>query len=187
MVKKVKSKEKTTETKTVNAKINSVKLDATNLDVFIEKLANIVSKYDLTEIEVDRDDNYLKVSKNRAVVQGNNMPSVSYQQAPQPVAMPVAPTAMPEVASKMAVEEDLTKNASVLLAPMVGTIYKKASPEDKDFKVVGDIVKKGDTVFLIEAMKVFSPVKAHKDGKVSAVYVETGKPVEYNQPLMKIE
>jgi acetyl-CoA carboxylase biotin carboxyl carrier protein len=186
MVKKVKSKEKTAETKN-NTKINNVKLDATNLDVFIEKLANIVSKYDLTEIEVDRDDNYLKVSKNRAVVQNNNAPSVSYQQAPQPVAVQVEPVVNAEQPSTATIVEDLTKNANVLLAPMVGTIYKKASPEDKDFKVVGDVVKKGDTVFLIEAMKVFSPVKAHKDGKVSVIYVETGKPVEYNQPLMKID
>lgn len=184
MVKKVKSTEKKAISTTSNKGLDSVKLDASNLDVFIEKLASIVSKYDLSEIEVDRDDNYLKVSKQKTVVQANNAQQVY---VPTSASAPVASAPASVLAPAPVEVKDLTKDANVLLAPMVGTIYKKASPEDKDFKVVGDTVKKGDTVFLIEAMKVFSPVKAHKDGKVIDIYVENGKPVEYNQPLMKIE
>lgn len=153
-----------------------------NLEGFIEKLAEIVASQNLTEIEVEHNDSYIKVSKTVQQVVSANVSSapavnVASASAPAPVATPKAETS----------SADLASNPNVLLAPMVGTIYNKASPEDPEFKKVGDSVKKGDTVFLIEAMKVFSPIKAHKDGKVIEIFVQSGNAVEYNQPLMLID
>lgn len=153
-----------------------------NLEGFVEKLAEIVDNKNLTEIEIEHNDSYIKVSKTVQQVVSSNISSAPVvNTAPANVRTP-AVTPKAEVSTA-----DLASNPNVLLAPMVGTIYNKASPEDPEFKKVGDSVKKGDTVFLIEAMKVFSPIKAHKDGKVIEIFVQTGNAVEYNQPLMLID
>ena len=81
---------------------------------------------------------------------------------------------------------DLFKNGEIIKSPMVGTYYSKPSPEDAPFATVGQKVKKGETLCLIEVMKLFTSVEATKDGIVTAIFAEDGALVEFDQPLFSI-
>ena len=94
-----------------------------------------------------------------------------------------APAAAPAVSS----EEDYAKLPGCVKSPMVGVVYLSADPNSPDYVKVGSSVAEGDTVCLIEAMKTFNPVKAHKGGKVTKILVAGGDPVEYGEPLIIIE
>ena len=94
-----------------------------------------------------------------------------------------APAAAPVVSS----EEDYAKLPGCVKSPMVGVVYLSADPNSPDYVKVGSTVAEGDTVCLIEAMKTFNPVKAHKGGKVTKILVAGGDPVEYGEPLIIIE
>jgi acetyl-CoA carboxylase biotin carboxyl carrier protein len=78
---------------------------------------------------------------------------------------------------------DLKAHPGVVNSPMVGTAYLKPNPESENFVKVGETVKKGDTILLIEAMKTFNPIVAEKSGTISEILVEEGQPVEYGEPL----
>ena len=84
-------------------------------------------------------------------------------------------------------EEDYAKLPGCVKSPMVGVVYLSADPNSPDYVKVGSSVAEGDTVCLIEAMKTFNPVKAHKGGKVTKILVAGGDPVEYGEPLIIIE
>ena len=77
--------------------------------------------------------------------------------------------------------------AGLVKSPMVGTVYRRANPESKAFVEIGTTVKVGERVLLVEAMKTFNDIVAHKSGTVSAILVEDGQPVEYGEPLLLIE
>ena len=100
---------------------------------------------------------------------------------PQPAA-PAAPAPAAPVS-----EEDYAKLPGAVKSPMVGVVYLSADPNTPNYVKVGDSVKEGDIVCLIEAMKTFNPVKAHKNGTVAKILVEGGDPVEYGEPLVIIE
>ena len=103
----------------------------------------------------------------------NNKPAAAPKAAPAPAA-PVS-------------EEDYAKLPGAVKSPMVGVVYLSADPNTPNYVKVGDSVKEGDIVCLIEAMKTFNPVKAHKNGTVAKILVEGGDPVEYGEPLVIIE
>ena len=84
-------------------------------------------------------------------------------------------------------DEDYSNHAGAVKSPMVGVVYLSADPNSPDYVKIGSSVAEGDTVCLIEAMKTFNPVKAHKGGKVSKILVASGDPVEYGEPLIIIE
>ncbi|MBQ8661319.1 MAG: acetyl-CoA carboxylase biotin carboxyl carrier protein [Alphaproteobacteria bacterium] len=158
-----------------------------NLDTkVIGKLAEILDKNNLTEIEYE--DEGCRISLSRAV-QG----AVATIAAPLPVpppapavplsAAPVAQLAAPAAAAG----EDYANDPNAIKSPMVGVVYLSADPNSPNYVKPGDSVKEGDIVCLIEAMKTFNPVKAHKSGTVSKILVEGGDPVEYGQPLVVIE
>ena len=107
---------------------------------------------------------------------------------PLPVAAPVAPAPVAEApAAPSASDQDFSKHPGAVKSPMVGVVYLSADPNSPNYVKVGDSVAEGDTVCLIEAMKTFNPVKAHKSGKVTNILVATGDPVEYGEPLVIIE
>ena len=139
----------------------------------VRQLAELLNETGLTEIEVEDDDRKIRVARTLQAA------SVAVA-APAPVATaapaaaPVAPTAPAD-------------HPGALKSPMVGTVYLAASPEAAPFASVGDTVKEGDTVVIIEAMKVMNPITATKGGKVTQVLVSNGQPVEYDQPLVVIE
>ena len=97
--------------------------------------------------------------------------------------MPAAAPAAPAPAA----EEDYSKHPGCVKSPMVGVVYLSSDPNSPNYVKVGDTVAEGDTVCLIEAMKTYNPVKAHKGGKVVKILVESGDPVEYGEPLVVIE
>lgn len=153
----------------------------------IGKLAEILDKNNLTEIEYEDEGCRISLSRNtqNVAVAPVQMP------APAPVAAPVAalttPAAPAAPVAAPVVEEDYSKNPNAIKSPMVGVVYLSADPNSPNYVKVGDSVKEGDIVCLIEAMKTFNPVKSHKNGTVSKILVEGGDPVEYGEPLVIVE
>jgi acetyl-CoA carboxylase biotin carboxyl carrier protein len=141
----------------------------------VRQLAELLNETGLTEIEVEDDDRKIRVART---VQAASVAVA----APAPVAAPTAaPVAAPAAPTAPA------DHPGALKSPMVGTVYLAASPEAAPFVSVGDSVKEGDTIVIIEAMKVMNPITATKGGKVTQVLVANGQPVDYDQPLVVIE
>jgi acetyl-CoA carboxylase biotin carboxyl carrier protein len=142
----------------------------------IRKLADLLSEKDLTEIEFQSGEKRLRIARQ-----------VTVTAAPAYAAAPVAAPAAAPVAAAAPAVEDLSKHPGAVTSPMVGTAYLSPEPGAAAFAPVGSAVKAGDTVCIIEAMKVFNPIKATKGGTVARVLVEPGQPVEFGQPLLIIE
>ena len=142
----------------------------------IRDLAGILNDTNLTEIEVELDDLKVRVSRQAPAVLAIAAPAPTYA-APLP-AVPgaAAPAAAPVEASKNAVP-----------SPMVGTAYLAASPDAKPFVEVGQTVKEGQTLLIIEAMKTMNQIPSPRSGTVTSILVEDAQPVEYGMPLVIIE
>jgi acetyl-CoA carboxylase biotin carboxyl carrier protein len=153
----------------------------------ISRLAEILDKTNLTELEYEDETCRISLSRqcNGVAVSGAYVPA----QAPVVAAAPAvaAPTAAPVAEASDTAETDYTKSPNAVKSPMVGVVYLSADPKSPNYVKVGDTVAEGDTVCLVEAMKTFNPVKAHKAGKVAKILVESGDPVEYGEPLVVIE
>lgn len=143
----------------------------------VRELAGLIANTDLTEIEVEKGD--LRIRIARTVTMAAPMTVTSH--APAPVAAPVAMMAAAVPAAAPSNKED------IVTSPMVGTAYRRPSPEAKAFIEVGSVVARGDKLLLIEAMKTFNDIVAPKGGTVTAIHVEDGQPVEYGEPLIVIE
>ena len=149
----------------------------------ISKLAEILDKNQLTGLNYE--DESCKISLVREMAPGT----------PVYTTMPaaIAPVVSSQIASTAAAEEtipekvDYSDSPDAVKSPMVGVVYLASNPNSPAYVKLGDNVNQGDTVCLIEAMKTFNPVKAHKNGKVTKILVETGDPVEYGEPLIIIE
>lgn len=139
----------------------------------IRQLAGLLDDTGLGEIEVQEGDSKIRVAKAGTAMMA---------QAPA-----AAPAASATAASAAPAVEDITAHPGALMSPMVGVCYMSSDPSSPPFCSVGDNVKEGDTVLLIEAMKVFNPIIAHKSGTVSRILVEDGTPVEFGEPLVIIE
>lgn len=145
----------------------------------IKKLAGLLNETGLTEIEITEGDKKLRVSK-----------SVSYQAlAPAAMAVAPAPAASPAAAAPAASVSALgnENHPGAVKSPMVGTVYLQSEPGAPRFVSKGTTVKEGDTLCIIEAMKVMNPIKADKGGTVTDVLVDDAQPVEFGQPLVIIE
>ena len=136
---------------------------------------------DLTEIEVEKGDLRIRVARQPAPA------AVHYAHAAPAQAYASAPLAAPPAAAPVAAVAPVVDDANALKSPMVGTAYRRPSPDAKAFVEVGSKVSAGDKVMLVEAMKTFNDIVAHKGGVVAAILVEDGQPVEYGQPLLIIE
>lgn len=153
----------------------------TSLDTgLVRELAAILRDADLGEVEIEHEGLRIRVSK-AAPGQPAPMP---YQYAPAPAAAPAAAPA-PAGDSTADVAAPVSKNA--VTSPMVGTVYLSPEPGSKAFVNVGDKVKKGDTLMLVEAMKTFNPVEAPQAGTVKEIIVQDSQPVEFGEPLIVIE
>ena len=144
----------------------------------IRDLANILKDTDLTEIEVEQDELRIRVSRN------SQTPQAVYAQAPYPYPQQQA-AAMAPVAA--ALPEKVVPNGFTLTSPMVGTCYYSPAPGSPAFIEVGAIIKEGQTLLIIEAMKTMNQIPAPRSGKVVEILVEDGSPVEYGEPLVVIE
>ncbi|HLW26683.1 MAG TPA: acetyl-CoA carboxylase biotin carboxyl carrier protein [Kiloniellales bacterium] len=138
----------------------------------LRRLASILEDTGLTEIEVEAGDHRMRVAKTPAVT--------SAVSAPMPVAAPAAaqPTAAPS---------DLAEHEFAVTSPMVGTAYLAPEPGAKPFVQPGDSVSEGQTLMIIEAMKVMNALPAPRAGRVVRVLVQDGEPVEFGEPLLILE
>ncbi|WP_422345617.1 acetyl-CoA carboxylase biotin carboxyl carrier protein [Parasphingorhabdus sp.] len=147
-----------------------------DLDV-VRELAGILDGAGLSEIEVEDGDRKIRVSR------GGGGFSAPVHAVAAPVPQP-APTAAPAAEAAPAVPADDHANAQK--SPMVGTVYMAPDPDAANFVSVGDKVAVGDTLLIVEAMKVMNPIAAESAGTVKAILVENGQPVEFDQPLVVI-
>ena len=152
----------------------------------VEQLAVIVAQHDLSEIVVDFEGLHIRVARQSSVappmqMQMQHAPAQHMAYAPAPAAV-VAPPPTLAVPAPSAGE-----NPGAVKSPMVGTAYRRPSPDSKAFVEVGSQVKAGDKILLIEAMKTFNDIVAPRAGVVTAILVEDGQPVEYGEPLLVIE
>lgn len=148
----------------------------------IKKLIDLLQSTGVAEIEIREGEESVRITREVKSAPAMMMapPTVSVVHE-QPVAAPA-----PQAAAPQANGEDHS-NKHTLKAPMVGTVYLSANPNSKPFVEVGQAVKAGDVICLIEAMKMFNQIEADKAGTVTARLVDNGSPVEYNQPLFVIE
>ncbi|OYW85648.1 MAG: acetyl-CoA carboxylase, biotin carboxyl carrier protein [Hyphomonas sp. 34-62-18] len=146
----------------------------------IRELAAILREADLGELEVEHEGLRVRVSKPAAPA------VVQAVAAPAPAAMP-APAAIAAPAAAGAPAAAAAASDNAVKSPMVGTVYLSPDPNSKAYIAIGDKVKKGDTLMLIEAMKTFNPVEADRAGTVKAIYVENAQPVEFGEALVLIE
>ena len=137
----------------------------------VRQLAHILSDTGLTEIEYENEGCRIYVSRNQQVV----------SQIAAPLPSPVS-ASLPLPESPVPAE----KSSDSLKSPMVGTIYLSAEPGSAPFINVGDFVTEGQTLLIIEAMKVMNPIKASKSGKVTHIFVKDATPIGYGEPLLTI-
>ncbi len=153
----------------------------------IKKLIELLQETGIAEIEIKEGEESVRISRETRLPQGTfAMPPVTYSvpEAQAPVASH-APVSQP--ATKAAAPESPAANKHSVKAPMVGTVYLCPSPGAKQFIEIGQNVKIGDTLCLIEAMKMFNQIESDKAGTVTAILIDNGMPVEFNQPLVVIE
>ena len=147
----------------------------------VRELANLIADTDLSEIEVEKGDLRIRVARMAAVTVPVAAPAAHHAPAPV-VAPPPSAAAAAEAATKAS-----ASHPGAVLSPMVGTAYRKPSPDAKNFVEIGSKVQAGDKVLLVEAMKTFNEIVAPRAGTVTAIFVEDGTPVEYGEPLLVIE
>ena len=152
-----------------------------NIDAaLVREIANLLSESDLTEIEVEKGDLRIRVARQASFVAQSPNFAQAYAPAPAVAAAPVA-APMDSLAPAEA-----HASADILKSPMVGTAYLRPSPDAKAFIEIGTHVTAGQKVLLVEAMKTFNDIVAHKNGAITAILIEDGQPVEYGQPLLVI-
>ena len=145
----------------------------------LKKLLDLVEESGITELEVTEGEEKVRIVKSGRAIGETTIavPEVAAAPAPATAAVAAAPAAVaaaPEHAGE------------VVKSPMVGTFYRSASPGTKAFVEVGDTVKKGQPVCIIEAMKLMNEIESDADGVVKAILVENGQPVEYGEPLIVV-
>jgi acetyl-CoA carboxylase biotin carboxyl carrier protein len=150
---------------------------------FIRQLAELVQSTDLTEIEVEQDDLRIRVAREIVVQQATIAAPIAA--APAPVAAP--PAAAPAPAAEAAPAGGGQDLSNAVRSPMVGTAYLSPEPGAAAFISVGDQVREGQTLMIVEAMKTMNHIPATKSGKVTAIMVEDAQPVEFDEPLVIIE
>lgn len=151
----------------------------------IAKLIEIVSKSDVSEINLKQGEEELKITREKAVAQSVQTVIAAPVAAPAPVVAPAAPVATaPAAAPSAPAAPDAAK---LMKSPMVGTFYRSASPTAAPFVEEGTSVKEGDTLCIIEAMKMMNQIQADRSGVIKKILVENGSTVEFDQPLFEFE
>jgi acetyl-CoA carboxylase biotin carboxyl carrier protein len=147
----------------------------------LKKLIDLVQESGIAELEITEGEEKVRIVKGGAVsIAPASAASLASTAAPAPTearSAPAAPAAPPTA------EPEAGQEGHVVKAPMVGTFYRSSSPDAKPFVEVGQAIKEGQTICIIEAMKLMNEIEADASGVVKAVLVENGQPVEYGQPL----
>jgi acetyl-CoA carboxylase biotin carboxyl carrier protein len=153
----------------------------------VKKLIELLDESGVAEIEIKEGEESVRISRNSTAA----APSIQHFTMPAnavsaPAAAPAHSPIAPEVNHNNAVTSNNTSGHAVC-SPMVGTFYRSASPEAKAFVEIGDTVKPGDTLCIIEAMKMFNQIEADAAGVIKQIPVQNGEPVEFGQALFIIE
>ena len=148
----------------------------------LKKLIDLVQESGIGEIEITEGEEKVRISRQVAA-----SPFMMASPAMHPMAMPGAPGAAPAAAAPAAPAPPAEPKGHALKSPMVGTFYRAPSPGAPSFVEVGQSVSKGQTLCIIEAMKLLNEIESDVAGTVKAILVENGQPVEYGQPLFLIE
>jgi acetyl-CoA carboxylase biotin carboxyl carrier protein len=151
----------------------------------LKTLIDLVSESNISELEITEADGKVRIVKSDPQAPVAQMAPMVYQAAAPAVA--AAPVAIPAAAQPAAPEAPPAPAGHVVKAPMVGTFYGAASPGAKPFVSVGSVVKEGEPICIIEAMKIMNEIEADKAGTVTQVLCQNGQAVEYGQPLFVIE
>jgi acetyl-CoA carboxylase biotin carboxyl carrier protein len=154
----------------------------------LKTLIDLVAESGISELEITEGEGKVRIVKGPPPLPPGYMPQMMMHHQPMPVAQPApapAPAAPP--AAPVAEAAPAAAPGHVVKSPMVGTFYRSANPNSPPFVEIGSQVKEGDTLCIIEAMKLMNEIEADKSGTIKAALVENGQPVEYGQPLYVIE
>jgi len=148
----------------------------------LKTLIDLVSESNVSELEITEAEGKVRIVKSAPA--GFAAP-VSYTVAPAPQATPAMTAVEPQAAAVPAAAAEPTGH--IVKSPMVGTFYRSSSPGAKPFVELGDTIKEGETICIVEAMKILNEIEADKSGTVTQILVDNGQAVEYGQPLYVIE
>ena len=143
----------------------------------VKKLIELIEESDVAEIEIHEGEESVRISRASSIT-----PAVQVTSAPAPA---VAAAMAPQEPSTMETKPEISGHP--ITSPMVGTFYRAPTPTSKPFVEVGQHVSVGETLCIIEAMKILNQIECDKSGVISQILVENGQPVEYNEPLFVIE
>jgi len=149
----------------------------------VKKLIELLEESGIDELEIREGEESVRISRH------SKQPAYAqpmYAAAPAPVAAPIAAVAAPVAAAEAAAPAAPKLNGNIARSPMVGTFYRTPAPTSPAFVEVGQSVKKGDILCIVEAMKMMNHIEAESSGVIESILVENGQPVEYDQPLFTI-
>ncbi len=148
----------------------------------IQEIVKLMKENEITEFEMERDGLKIVLKKSGAVQIHPNTISPEAASVQMPSQNQNIPKAEPSAS-----QTEALKKGNIITSPMVGTFYRAPSPEAPSFIEKGQNVKKGDIVCIIEAMKVMNEIESEFSGKISEIFIENGEPVEFGQPIFRIE
>jgi acetyl-CoA carboxylase biotin carboxyl carrier protein len=162
---------------------NQMRVDS----ALVRELAELLSTNDLNEIEVEDGERKIKVVRHQKFPSGAGFVGNAAQELAPPLLAPAYPSTPTGAASDASAAAEALPAGDLVRSPMVGTCYLTPEPGAKPFAAPGQTVKEGDTLLIVEAMKVMNPITAPRGGTVKQVLVENAQPVEFDQPLVVIE
>ena len=149
----------------------------------LKTLIDLVEASDISELELTEGEEKVKISRQNNKAQ--SLAPVNYVQ--QPIQPPVNQQTQAQTEEFLGkVDTTSIDNKDAITSPMVGTFYRAASPDSAPFIDIGSTVKKGETLCIIEAMKILNEIESDKEGTISKILIENGQPVEFGQPLFEI-
>ncbi|MGV8892909.1 MAG: acetyl-CoA carboxylase biotin carboxyl carrier protein [Burkholderiaceae bacterium] len=150
----------------------------------LKTLIDLVSESDIAELEVTEGDGKVRIVKSTAYPQNPQVMMMPHQMMPAQAPLSAAPVAPQPVTPS--VETPVVPEGYLVKSPMVGTFYRSSAPGSAPFVIIGSSVKEGETLCLIEAMKLLNEIEAEVSGVITQILVENGQPIEYGQPLFVI-
>lgn len=150
----------------------------------IKELIKLVAESGVSEVEVERGDFKVSIKKVEEKTTIIHQPAPVMHTIP---AAPVAPAAVPTMPITSGTSAPVTSNLITVKSPMIGTYYKTPSPDKPSFVNIGDEIKVGQVLCIVEAMKLFNEIESEVSGKIVKILVENASPVEYDQPLFLVE
>ncbi|EHJ91602.1 acetyl-CoA carboxylase biotin carboxyl carrier protein [Vreelandella boliviensis] len=149
----------------------------------VKKLIELLEESNISEIEIQEGEESVRISRHPNGASWQPQPMPQYAQHPGYAPAAPAPASAPAAEAE---PQGASYRGEAVNSPMVGTFYRSPAPGAKSFVEVGDSVKQGDTICIIEAMKMMNQIEADRDGVVEAILVEDGEPVEFDQPMIVI-